>query len=117
MQWMRGDFDPNLLRGIDTTRGILQKSGKKRTAYKLTPGYQHKIPANVFGANGLFNGQWWPSRLCALRDGAHGEVEAGICGSADAGAFAVVVSQGGYADKDNGDVCTFENFEDNCCQC
>jgi hypothetical protein len=44
-------------------------------------------------------------------------VEAVFCGSADAGAFAVVVSQGGYADKDNGDVCTFENFEDNCCQC
>ena len=102
---MRGDFDPNLLRGIDTTKGVLEKSGKKRTTHKLKPDYQHKRNANVFGSNGLTNGQWWPSRLCALRDGAHGEVEAGICGLKDNGAFAVVVAEGSYADEDNGDVC------------
>jgi hypothetical protein len=100
-----------VVRGIDTTKGVLEKSGKKRTNYKLTPGYPHKRSANVFGANGLVNGQWWPSRICALRDGAHGEVEDGICGQASAGAFAVVVSQGVYLDEDKGNVSISEIFE------
>lgn len=37
----------------------------------------------------------WPNRLCAIRDGAHGEQEAGIYGRKDQGAFAVVVAAGG----------------------
>lgn len=103
LRWMDGDLDPNLLRGIETTKAVLS-SGKKRTHHKLEPNYKHKKSANAFGNNGLVNGQWWPSRLCALRDGAHGEQEAGIHGQSGVGAYAVVVSNTEYDDIDSGDV-------------
>lgn len=49
-------------------------------------------PCNVFGHNGLTVGQWWPYRICALRDGAHGATQGGIAGTAQSGAYSVVVS-------------------------
>ncbi len=49
-------------------------------------------PCNVFGHNGIAVGQWWPYRICALRDGAHGATQGGIAGSAKEGAYSVVVS-------------------------
>ena len=49
-------------------------------------------PCNVFGHNGLTVGQWWPYRICALRDGAHGATQGGIAGSVERGAYSVVVS-------------------------
>ena len=49
-------------------------------------------PCNVFGHNGLTVGQWWPYRICALRDGAHGATQGGIAGSVEIGAYSVVVS-------------------------
>ena len=44
-----------------------------------------------------------PFQICALRDGAHGEIEAGIHGQTGKGAFSIVLSSGGYADVDEGD--------------
>jgi hypothetical protein len=102
-RWVVGDIDSHLLRGIDTTKGKL-KSGMKRISHTLIENYEFKRSANCVGENGLVNGQWWPSRLCALRDGAHGEHEAGIHGMTGRGAFSVVVAsaQGGYDDQDKG---------------
>lgn len=100
-RWVVGDIDPHLLRGIDTTKGKL-KSGMKRTSHTLIENYEFKRSANCVGENGLVNGQWWPSRLCALRDGAHGEHEAGIHGKLGQGAFSIVVAQGSYDDQDMG---------------
>ena len=47
---------------------------------------------NVVGDNGIAVGTWWPYRICALRDGAHGATIAGIAGSIDDGAYSIVVS-------------------------
>lgn len=44
-----------------------------------------------------------PLQICALRDGAHGEIEAGIHGQMGKGAYSIVLSSGGYADIDEGD--------------
>jgi hypothetical protein len=46
----------------------------------------------------------WPSRICALRDDAHGEQEAGIHGQTGKGAYSVVAAAGGYADEDHSEV-------------
>lgn len=46
----------------------------------------------VFGHNGLAVGQWWPLRICALRDGAHGSSQGGIAGNSEVGAWSIVVS-------------------------
>lgn len=47
---------------------------------------------NVVGHNGIAIGTWWPYRICALRDGAHGATMAGIAGSVSDGAYSIVVS-------------------------
>lgn len=44
-----------------------------------------------------------PLQICALRDGAHGEIEAGIHGQVGKGAYSIALSSGGYADVDEGD--------------
>jgi hypothetical protein len=102
-RWMAGDIDPHLLRGIKTVKGRTE-SGLKRTTHLLDSKYPFKKDCYVVGHNGLTNGQWWPSRVCAVRDGAHAELEAGIAGKKDFGAYSVVVSSGGYADRDEGEV-------------
>lgn len=53
------------------------------------------VPArncNVVGHNGIAIGTWWPYRICAIRDGAHGASMAGIAGTVADGAYSVVVS-------------------------
>ncbi|KAI9682291.1 MAG: hypothetical protein M1817_000345 [Caeruleum heppii] len=99
---MQGILDPHLLRGIDSTRRK-RGDGKSTVAHTLQKDCLFRIPCNVVGENGLVNGQWWPLQICAMRDGAHGEMEAGIHGQPNNGAFSVVLSSGGYDDRDEGD--------------
>lgn len=101
LRWTVGEFDGHLLRGIIVTKGVLS-TGAKRTSRKLDKDYTDRRSPNVVGSNDLVNGEWWPLRICALRDGAHGEVEGGIHGQTGKGAYSVVVAEGGYADNDNG---------------
>ncbi|KAA8575553.1 hypothetical protein EYC84_004694 [Monilinia fructicola] len=54
------------------------------------------------GHNGHLIGQWWPERLCALRDRAHGELQRGICGQTGVGAVSIYMGTG-YENRDNGD--------------
>lgn len=111
-------FDPEVYE--DVMRDILVVTGGRR-AYQLEDKSAAKS-CNVIGNNALVVGQWWPFRICAIRDGAHGAVMAGIAGGETTGAFSVVVSGeqdsiivyflqcgqllGQYADldQDNGDV-------------
>jgi hypothetical protein len=98
-RWKAEKYDSSILRGI-----LIDKKAKG-ISYKSDPEYLYqRVPAAVIGHNGLVNGQWWPIRQGTLRDGAHGEVEAGIAGKAGKGVFSIVMSNGGYADKDDGDV-------------
>lgn len=101
-RWMRGSLDPHLLRGIDSVRKV-RAAGKSAISHKLKPDYPDRVSCNAPGGNGLQNGQWWPMQICAMRDGAHGEIEAGIHGQPTKGAFSVVLSSGGYDDLDEGD--------------
>ena len=101
---MSGDLDNSMLRGVNTTTRDTE-SGRKKN-HSLKQDYTKRGPANYFGKGRLVNGQWWPSRLCALRDGAHGQSEAGIHGEAGKGAYSIVVasSRYDYDDKDHGEV-------------
>ena len=78
-------------------RGILISKGDT-TSYSLDP-RSHKTPFNVFGANGLIVGDWWPRQIAALRDGAHGSKGGGISGTTNDGCYSVVISQS-YEDVD-----------------
>lgn len=100
LRWMQGMTDPHLLRGIETARKTT--NGTKRTTHKLEAGYKDRRSCDHVGAGDLANGQWWPLQIAAMRDGAHGEIEAGIHGKPEKGAFSVVLSGGGYADEDDG---------------
>lgn len=100
-KWMQGNLDPDPLRGIDS----LRKTGPGRkgvTSHRMQAD-QKRVPANVHGSNNLHNGQWWPMQICALRDGAHGEIEAGIHGQPGKGAYSVIVGNAGYDDLDEGE--------------
>ncbi len=100
LRWLSGILDPHLLRGIDTLRK--KTNGVQRTTHRLNPTYKDRKSCNYVGAGDLLNGQWWPLQICAMRDGAHGEIEAGIHGKPDSGALSVVLASGGYADMDDG---------------
>ena len=102
VRWLRGDLDPHLLRGIDTGRKQ-RASGRTGVHHRLERDYPARKSCNVTGANNLLNGQWWPLQICAMRDGAHGEIEAGIHGQPGKGAFSIILSSGGYDDVDEGE--------------
>lgn len=72
-RWMNEDFDRDILRGIVTVKG------DSRSGDRLDPAYKKKHPKDpkTFGDNGAVLGQWWPSQLCAVRDGIHGAPQAG----------------------------------------
>lgn len=101
-RWTNGNYNPHLLRGITSTTSKTQDD-KSTRHHKVDPNYPFKIGCSYFGPGELEIGQWWPMQLCAMRDGAHGETEAGIHGKTDQGAFSIVVSGGGYSNIDNGD--------------
>ena len=71
-------------------RGIVD-SPTGRRSYSI-PDKSILRNCNVVGHNGIALGTWWPYRICALRDGAHGATMAGIAGSVYDGAYSIVVS-------------------------
>ena len=98
-RWLAGRLDPHLLVGIDTK---LKKNGngKESKARSSQRDYPGRVSCSNIGDNGLHNGMWWPYQIVAMRDGAHGEIEAGIHGQSgeDKGAYSIVLSSGGYGD-------------------
>ena len=78
-KWMSGQIDPHLFRGIVTKTGTA-KGERGFKSHSIDPDFAGKVSSNYVGAGNLINGQWWPLQLCAKRDGAHGESEAGIHG-------------------------------------
>lgn len=112
-KWCTGEFETDIYRGI-----IRGKPGKKdnaksegSSADKLRENSQRFRLMNPrqHGNGRLLNGAWWPSQLAALRDGAHGSSMGGITGSANAGAYSVIMAGGmdpsgkPYPNEDGGD--------------
>lgn len=106
-KWMNEDFSRDILRGIVTVKG------KDRNGDRLDPAYRAKHPRDPkqFGDNGAVLGQWWPSQLSAVRDGIHGAAQGGIYGDKEQGAYSIVLSSGGYHDKDFGDTIEYSGTE------
>lgn len=102
-KWRNGVLDPHLLRGIDTKKGKNAK-GNNFTSRNFEAGYPNKKSCNYTGEGNLVNGQWWPLQICAMRDGAHGELEGGIHGQAGKWAYSIVLGGGGYSDVDEGNM-------------
>ncbi|KAH6642980.1 hypothetical protein C7974DRAFT_113910 [Boeremia exigua] len=106
-RWMNRDFDASILRGITTVKG------KDRNGDRLDRAYTEKYPKQpkTFGNNGAVIGQWWPTQLCAVRDGVHGAPQGGIYGDKERGAYSIVLSSGGYHDRDDGDTIEYSGTE------
>lgn len=97
LRWYKGNFSWDILRGIVT------KKVNNRSSDSLDPAYQYRMSAGFVGDNHLLVGQWWPTQLSAIRDGAHGSSQGGIYGESGKGAYSVVLSGGsGYGDQDHG---------------
>ncbi|KAG9673770.1 hypothetical protein KCU99_g757, partial [Aureobasidium melanogenum] len=102
IKWWQRDTNPDLFRGIVLGRTKNAKIGRESAADKLDPKYKRK-KGDFHGNGHLRNGQWWPTQLCAVRDGAHSATVAGICGRTEEGAFSCVMSGGSYPNIDRGD--------------
>lgn len=102
-RWSNGDLDHNLLRGIEL-RSKPRGGGTSRAIENV---YRFRKSSDFVGEGHLRNGQWFPYQICALRDGAHGDHEAGISGKTGLGALSIVLSSSGksntYADVDEGE--------------
>lgn len=102
-RWNNNDLDHNLLRGVEI-RSKIRGGGITRA---LDQEYKFRKPSDFVGEGHLKIGQWFPFQICALRDGAHGDLEAGISGGMGEGAFSIVLSSSGrsntYADIDEGE--------------
>lgn len=97
-RWAERIFKPDLLRGIEAQPRTVNKSIEKK-GWSLDPKYE-RTNALYFGNGALVNGQWWPRQICAVRDGAHGAMIAGITGIKNEGAVSVVMSGAEYNDSD-----------------
>ncbi|KAF1985524.1 hypothetical protein K402DRAFT_394504 [Aulographum hederae CBS 113979] len=102
-KWADQQLDPYLLAGIQINYPEGDRS-RTRVSMELDKSYP-RTSARFFGDDGLVNGQWFPTQLCALRDGAHGALQGGIYGSSEGeGAYSVVMKDSHYEDRDDGDV-------------
>ncbi|KAK3674145.1 ubiquitin-like with PHD and RING finger domains 2 [Recurvomyces mirabilis] len=101
-KWCRQIFETDLLRGI-----IAGKSATKhqeKSVDTIDPAYDGKVSSKFHGNGLLLNGQWWPTQLAAVRDGAHGHTIAGISGTSGEGGYSCIMSGGhDYPDEDHGD--------------
>lgn len=105
LKWATGIFDTSLYRGINVGKPKNAKLNKEKSSDRFDPTYTGRRYGKVHGNNRLLNGQWWPNLLCAVRDGAHNSAQAGICGTANEGAWSVVVAgDDKYPDDDQGEL-------------
>ncbi|KAF2470941.1 uncharacterized protein BDR25DRAFT_28376 [Lindgomyces ingoldianus] len=91
---------------VDPLRGIIKDKNRvdKRNADRIDPSWPGRLSAKYYGQGNLVIGQWWPTQLCTVRDGAHGAPQAGIYGEKDKGAYSIVLSgNANYKDEDKGD--------------
>lgn len=100
-RWVVGQLDPHLLRGIEDKK-VTKSNGNTVKSRRFASDYNGRVSPNYVGEGKLTNGMWWPLQFCAMRDGAHGETEAGIHGQIGYGAYSIVVSDGGYRNVDGG---------------
>jgi hypothetical protein len=98
-RWREGVFE------IDPLRGIKSSKDKDRASDSIDPAWKHRVSPKFYGEGNLIPGQWWPTQLTTVRDGAHGSPQGGIYGEKEKGAYSLVLSGGGpaYGDEDNGD--------------
>lgn len=102
----KGNMDNSIFRGTEFT--VDQNNWKPLNSYKYC------VKPNYAGEGNLRNGQWWPIKLCALRDGAHGNIKGGIHHHLGQGVFSIVL--GGnpkYQDIDEGDTIQYCSTEGN----
>ncbi|KAH7086165.1 hypothetical protein FB567DRAFT_445167 [Paraphoma chrysanthemicola] len=106
-RWLKEGFDQDILRGIVTVKGKDRNGDRIDTAYRS----KHPASAKYYGQGDLVLGQWWPTQLCTVRDGAHGSTQGGISGEKDKGAYSIVLSGSSYDDKDDGDVIEYSGTD------
>ena len=106
-KWTRDDLEPSVLRGIAQHQTISATTGRRNTSYSIERTWAFKVPCDEESVCRVGNGQWWPYQICMLRDGAHGQLVAGIHGTTETGALSVVLGGGDYQNEDHGTTVLF----------
>ncbi|KAK5111601.1 hypothetical protein LTR85_011830 [Meristemomyces frigidus] len=114
-KWCRHDFETDLLRGIIQGKpGTKKHNFEDKTTDKIDPSYEGRVSPKFHGNGLLLNGQWWPTQLTTVRDGAHGATIAGISGAEGEGAYSCIMSGGhDYPDEDHGNVVLYCGTDSN----
>jgi hypothetical protein len=120
LRWHNEIFEVDILRGIKlATNGgkdANKRNNETRSSDTLDPNWKGRVRANYYGAGDLVLGQWWPTQLCTMRDGAHGATQGGIYGEKEKGAYSIIVSGGGgYHDKDEGETISYSGTDGKDC--
>jgi SAD/SRA domain len=99
-KWRKGDWELT-----DCLRGIYVDP--LHFGRRVDKGWKFRKDWRLFGNNGLISGETWIYQVCILRDGGHGDTEAGISGIKGQGATSLILSDPqnleSYADIDQGD--------------
>ena len=106
-KWLRGDFNPDPLRGIIVQDNRHDEQSDRTGLSRCVDPAWPRIPSDVFGDGHLAVGQWWPFLVCAYRDGAHGTTQGGIFGDSDKGAYSVLLNSKSHDNRDDGTVVWF----------
>lgn len=91
--------------GIMHGAAMTKEPGRK-LEYKFDPRYvSERRGGEVYGHNGLQVGDWFPKLIIANFRGAHSQLQRGICGDENNGAYSILVSnEYSGLDRDEGDV-------------
>jgi len=101
-KWCDRNFEPDMLRGL--------RMDTQSRSMRMKTDFQRPRKGDVYGHNSLVNGQWWPLQICLVRDGAHSDMQGGISGKTNQGAWSIVLSAGNresggvYPNIDKGDI-------------
>jgi hypothetical protein len=95
-RWWKEQFDSSMFRGIILGKTRNQSTTHDHSGDKLDPSWSKKfsLKGGNSGPNGLFNGQWWPTQLAAMRDSAHGSSVKYIAHSPEHGAVSCILHGG-----------------------
>lgn len=91
--------------GIMHGAAMTKETGKKLD-YRFDPRYSdERQNGEVYGHNGLRVGDWFPKLIVANFHGAHSQIQRGICGDENRGAYSILISnEYSGLDMDEGDV-------------
>jgi hypothetical protein len=104
-RWHKRQFDPDPFRGIILGKPSGASYNRDHRTDELDPDWLKRFPRKFdTGSDDQINGQWWPTQLAAIRDGAHANIDSWIARVPGTDVVSCILRGGfGYDNVDYGD--------------